>query len=346
MKVIFQTLALSLLLGATAGCGQDPSNALLSGNLAHVSNSSEDSSLNGVNVSPLPSAVPASMSPAVTPTPAPTPFPSVAAKDIRYKDKVIVLMYHHIAESEAGEEVTIVPSKFESHLKVLKDNKYQVISIEDYVRYVKENKAVPPNAVVITFDDGYESFYKYAYPLLKKYGYTATNFVVTSYIDSNNPSLPFMTWDEIKQMRREGFSFYSHSHNLHAKVKGADSQLVSPLASRIWLPEKNRLETEQEYRKRVSDDLSLANQMLHEKIGNEMNILCFPYGFYNKTVMEVGNDIGIDFFFTTKEGINTKQDKEIVRLQAGTRYMTAELLLAKLNKFSERLAASSTPTKR
>lgn len=360
----FIPLAVALLLtGISSGCGQnlknespiyfaDAPNQVYTGEDPMAPFSEWDPVASGDPIvaptagasTPAPATTTAStITPTPTPAPAtPTPVPSLPAKNVLYRDKVIVLMYHHIAESEAGEEVTITPAKFESHLKVLKDNKYQVISIEDYVHFVKENKAVPPNAVVITFDDGYESYYRYAYPLLKKYGYTATNFVVTSYLDSSNPSLPFMTWKQLKEMKGTGFSFYSHSHNSHARVKGADNQLVAPLAHKIWLEGKNRLESEDEYRKRIRDDLSTANQLLHEKLGNEMNILCFPLGFYNKSVIDIGNEIGIDFFFTTRDGINTRKDKEIYRIHAGTRYMTSDKLSAKMLKFKD---TGNNPTK-
>lgn len=340
MKALLWTTSVILLIGA-AGCGQPAATrAPVYANVTNnpiISQSAHPDS--GASPSPDVSETAPPQS-AASLAPSASPEPALPAKFVRYKEKVAVLMYHHLAESEAGEDVTITPAKFESHLKVLKDHKYQVISIEDFVSYCKERKPVPPNAVVITFDDGYESYYRYAYPLLKKYGYTATNFVVTSYLDSSNPSLPFMKWDQVKQMKQDGFSFYSHSHNLHQKVKGADHQMVAPLANRIWLESKHRLETEEEYRKRIRDDLAEANQLLHEKIGNELNILCFPYGFYNKTVIEVGNEIGIDFFFTTQDGINSKRSKEIVRIHAGTRFMTADRLLAKLNKFQEGHAAA------
>lgn len=334
-------IALAVLLTGTAGCGQiDKTESPVV--FADVSNSGDPEDIMLASLTEvIPAANEATPDPSATPVRnTPPPTPSLAARDIQYKEKVIVLMYHHIAESEAGEEVTITPAKFESHLKVLKDNKFQVISIEEYVRFVKENQSVPPNAVVITFDDGYESYYKYAFPLMKKYGYTATNFVVTSYLDSNNPSLPFMTWKQVKEMKDSGYSFYSHSHNSHGKVRGENNQQVAPLANRIWLEGKNRMETEDEYRKRIRDDLSTANQLLHEKLGNEMNILCFPLGLYNKTVMDIGHEIGIDFFFTTKDGINTRKDKEIVRIHAGTRYMTSDKLALKLAKYKD---GSSSP---
>ncbi|WP_438447518.1 polysaccharide deacetylase family protein [Gorillibacterium sp. sgz5001074] len=342
MKAWYPLAAAALLL-VTFGCGQKPSSSIATVTQYANAELSQTSMMDGSSPPP-PSASPSPPA-AASPSPTPTPMPSLPAKSIHYRDKVIVLMYHHLAEVEANEEVTITPAKFESHLKVLKDRKYQVISIEDYVRFVKENQPVPPNAVVITFDDGYESYYRYGYPLLKKYGFTATNFLVTSYMDSNNPSLPFMTWKQVKEMHDAGFSFYSHSHNSHGKVRGADNQLVAPLANRIWLDGKQRMENESEYRKRIRDDLSTANQLLSDHLGNDMNILCFPLGFYNKTIMEIGNEIGIDFFFTTRDGINSRNDKEIVRIHAGTRYITSEKLAAKLAKYNDAAPAGGTTRK-
>lgn len=331
MKAFLSSIA--FMLAVTAGCTPAPK--------PWVDQSHEQSGSLVAFHKEVPSALLASAESSSAPTPsptpavAPTPMPSISAHAIHYRDKVVVLMYHHIAESEAGEEVTITPERFRKHLQTLKDNYYQVISIEDYVRFVKEDKPVPPNAVVITFDDGYESFYTYAYPLLKQYHYTATNFVIVHYIDSHYPSLPFLTWNQLVQMKKDGFSFYSHTFDLHQKLKGANGQLVPALANPIWLEGDNRLETQSEYRKRITDDLVYANQLLQEKLGNQLNILCFPYGYYNKTVVEVGNDIGIDFFFTTRDGINTRADKEIVRLHAGTRFVSNDKLLAKLKKLGE-----------
>lgn len=333
MKSLLLGVATALFVWGSTGCsavkpdwlyGNKKSPSVVQSNLA-APDSYE------VRTAELPEPTPA---PAVTPKPTKPPV-SVPSKFVHYRDKVIVLMYHHIAESEAGEEITITPAKFKSHLKLLQDHHYQVISMEEYAGYIINGAPVPPNAVVITFDDGYESYYKYGYPILKEFGYTATNFLIVSYVGSKNSSLPFMNWEQVIQMKNDGFSFYSHTYNAHEKRKGDKNQLVPSLGNRIWLDDYNRLETEEEYIKRVKEDLSHANQVLREKLGNEWNILCFPYGFFTKTLLEAGKEIGIDFFFTTKDGINTNQDKEIFRVHAGTRYMTPERLLYKLNKFNQ-----------
>ncbi|WP_409343696.1 polysaccharide deacetylase family protein [Paenibacillus sp. MBLB4367] len=289
--------------------------------------------------SPAPSETP-SPAPTASPTPTPVPTPSPTATPlpkqfIRYENQVIVLMYHHIAENEAGEEITITPDRFSKHMQALKDNHYQVVSIEDYIDYIKHDKKLPPNAVVITFDDGYESYYKYAYPVMKKHGFTGTNFLVLSYVDVPYPQLPFMNWEQVKEMKRDGFSFYSHTYNLHRKGPNEKGELVPALQNPLFLEQEKRMETDAEYRQRLRDDLTKANEMLEKELGNQLKVLCFPYGAYNKTVVQVGNEIGIDHFFTIKEGVNNRANKEVLRINAGTRYVSAEKLMVKMDKFKQ-----------
>ena len=76
--------------------------------------------------------------------------------------KALFLTYHHLDEKESF--VTISPMKFNQHLLVLKENHNNVIPIEAYVCFQEHQKSIPPNAVVITFDDGYRSFYEKVYP--------------------------------------------------------------------------------------------------------------------------------------------------------------------------------------
>jgi peptidoglycan/xylan/chitin deacetylase (PgdA/CDA1 family) len=260
--------------------------------------------------------------------------PPIDTKVIHYSNQAIFLMYHHLDENESF--VTISPSKFTQHLQVLKENHYNVISIEDYSCFLEHQKTIPPNAVVITFDDGYRSFYEKAYPLLKKQGFPATNFVVVSYIDFDYPALPFLTWQQMKEMKSEGFSFYSHTFNLHQKKLSDAGTPVPMLTNRIYQEQIKRLETEEERRKRVSEDLLLAEVMLKTQLDNKFSMLCFPFGEYNQSVMDDAQELGIRYFFTGKEGINSGDSREVYRLNVGMPYVTADALLKKLRSYERK----------
>ncbi|MBP1966523.1 polysaccharide deacetylase family protein [Paenibacillus aceris] len=260
--------------------------------------------------------------------------PPMDTKVIHYTGQALFLVYHHLDEEESF--VTISPAKFNQHLQLLKDKHYNVISVEDYACFLEKRGTIPPNAVVITFDDGYRSFYEKAYPLLKKMGYPATNFVVVSYLDTDYPSLPFLTWQQMKEMKRDGFSFYSHTYNLHQKKAGESGSLVPMLTNRIYLTQDQRLETEEERKKRVMEDLFTADWMLKTQLGNELSMLCFPYGYYTQTNIDEAQDLGIRYFFTTKEGINSGESREIYRLNMGMPYVNADVFANKLQSYDRK----------
>jgi peptidoglycan/xylan/chitin deacetylase (PgdA/CDA1 family) len=86
-----------------------------------------------------------------------------------------ILNYHHIG-----------PKPFESHLQCLV-RRYHVISLDACCRHVAMGEPVPPNSVVLTFDDGYEQLYHELYPLLERYRAPATAFVPTTPVDARQP---------------------------------------------------------------------------------------------------------------------------------------------------------------
>ena len=103
----------------------------------------------------------------------------------------------------------VFPSQiFEQQMKYLKENGYRVITLSQLYGFLQYQHAVPKNSVVITLDDGYRSVYDTAYPILKKYGFTATLFVYTDFVGMGKSA---MTWDQLRDMKADGFEIGSHS---------------------------------------------------------------------------------------------------------------------------------------
>ena len=83
-------------------------------------------------------------------------------------------MYHHISKkTSALGAYVITPEQFESDLKFIKDKGYEAITTQNLVDYFDGKFELPEKPIMITFDDGYLSFYEYAYPLLKQYNMKA-----------------------------------------------------------------------------------------------------------------------------------------------------------------------------
>jgi poly-beta-1,6-N-acetyl-D-glucosamine N-deacetylase len=245
-----------------------------------------------------------------------------------YNNHAAVLEYHHI--DPVASEYTITPEAFREQMRALQANHYHVIPMPDFIEFLKGRKAVPPDAVVITFDDGYESFYKYAYPILKELDMTATNFLIVNDLETN-PGIAFLAWNQIEEMDKQGFSFYSHSFNSHDTATGANGKQVGILTDPIYLEEKKRIETPDEYAQRIKADLSTADQIIQNKLGPQDNLLCFPHGRYNQNLITLANEVGIQYFFTGTDGLNTPGTKLIKRINAGLPYVTADKLIQKLD---------------
>src|SRR5689334_797698 len=99
-----------------------------------------------------------------------------------YKNKVLVLMYHHLDETEKGGAI-ISPAAFEAQIQMMLANDYHFISMDEFIQFKRKQRSIPDNAVLMTFDDGYESFYTKAYPILRAYDIPATKFVIGYNID-------------------------------------------------------------------------------------------------------------------------------------------------------------------
>ncbi|WP_123042975.1 polysaccharide deacetylase family protein [Cohnella candidum] len=254
------------------------------------------------------------------------------AGKIYYNDKVAVLTYHHLDAVESS--ITITPQRFKSDLEALKQNGFHVISMEDFVAFLQKKKPVPPNAVVITFDDGYESVYKYAYPILKSEGMTATFFLIVGYIeDGTIHHPPILNWQEIMEMHRDGFSFYSHSFHSHEDVQ-IKGKPTSPLVAKLPIPGANRIETEGEYEARIREDLSKADDILNARLGNKINLLCFPHGQYDSTLVDIAHQSDIPYLFTGKEGLNTNKSTLIKRINVGSPYISIQRVMARLSVYN------------
>lgn len=258
--------------------------------------------------------------------------------EVHYQNKVIVLLYHDVQEPDAAgfpQPSTVSTVQFDAHLKAFKDHGYQIIGMEDYVRFALQGKSVPANAVVLTFDDGYESFYTRAYPLLKKHGVPASNFIIGALSDTYHPDAePHLTWDQMRELVRAGYGIYSHTYNSHRMLHTAPGgQPQSALTHSAYLTQRNRTESGEEYRRRIRSDLTFMNERLRAELGNHSRLLAFPYGAYNEETLQAADEAGIGLLFTIKEGINSAADRLVYRINAGEPYITADSLIATISKY-------------
>ncbi|MBI3361142.1 MAG: polysaccharide deacetylase family protein, partial [Chloroflexi bacterium] len=90
-----------------------------------------------------------------------------------------------------------------------KANDVTPISLYDLLYRLALGRPLPEKPVILTIDDGYDDVYRYAFPLLKEYGYTATLFIATGIIDAGTPG--YMTWPQIEEMAQAGNDVEPHT---------------------------------------------------------------------------------------------------------------------------------------
>ena len=138
---------------------------------------------------------------------------------------VPVLMYHSISELPERTchpyyETCTSPRVFEEHMKCLSENGYSTITLNE-LPVLMGNGMGTSRPVVITFDDGYRDFLIHAFPILEKYGFNATVFLVTGMMGSRSSYFAgkdILDWEDVRGLRKRGIIFGSHTVN-HLKLK-------------------------------------------------------------------------------------------------------------------------------
>jgi biofilm PGA synthesis lipoprotein PgaB len=261
---------------------------------------------------------------------------------IYYKDNVIVLMYHDVGPNPLNRN-SLPLAKFESQLTLMQANNFHWITMDQYRNFILHANPVPVNAVLLTFDDGYESFYKFAYPLLEKYHAPASSFLIVNTV--GNPShigLTKLTWEQVKLMHQHGIDFYNHTFDSHMymPIDSSGKHLIPMLAGRIYNKLSHRRETESEYEQRITSDLKKANGILDQQLGIHDHVLAFPYGAFSKPLLKICKQLGIDITLTVKEGMDKSGQTNGFRVNAGGAANNPDLQLS-LMKQAPKLLANS-----
>ena len=103
------------------------------------------------------------------------------------RDKAVILLYHRVTDCSdlldyAPNGISVTPATFEAHVGYLA-RRYTLIKLSELVRMMCASEPLPPNACVITFDDGWRDNYDTAYPVLKRYNAPATIFLATNFVE-------------------------------------------------------------------------------------------------------------------------------------------------------------------
>ena len=145
----------------------------------------------------------------------------------------VILMYHSVGEAGLKKNtiLNISIETFERQMEFLYRHHYRVVSLLDLAESLEKNKKMPSKTVVLTFDDGYENNYTHVLPILKKYHFSATVFVIVNYLGKEkvlcDHFFKFMTLAMLQEMSNSGLvTIGSHTKNHFYLPKIKDDQFL------------------------------------------------------------------------------------------------------------------------
>lgn len=216
----------------------------------------------------------------------------ISSLDAQEDHGMPVLTYHHILRDEENTRfrhtsTTTSVRAFNNQMAWLRDQGYATLSMAQLEGYVHNRLNLPARAVVITFDDGLKSVSRYAYPILKKYGFKATSFTISSRIKRkpqkwDPKSLQFMSIAEMRQIQ-DVFDFQSHTHFLHR---------VDALHHPILLSRSYHI---------VLFDFEHSRRALSQFTPHVL-YLSYPFGSYDDKALKAAHDAGFHLAVTTVKG--------------------------------------------
>jgi peptidoglycan/xylan/chitin deacetylase (PgdA/CDA1 family) len=191
----------------------------------------------------------------VTPTPTITPTPTPAFITVEKGDITVpILLYHHITSGLDGSRYNVDPAIFEEQVKWLYDNHYTTINISEVASLILNGGQIPQRPVVITFDDGNLDVFENAYPILQKYGFAATFYIVDRYINGKD----MISTEQIKELIAQGWEIGSHSKN-HTDLTSDGADLES--------------------------EIRLSKLDMEDRLGVSINSFAYPFGQVNENVI-------------------------------------------------------------
>lgn len=188
---------------------------------------------------------------------------------LRPTQNVPILIYHHIQDisddaSEALRRWTVTPEQFAKHMKWIKEQGFNIMTMSRYNEILKHRSPPLSNPLVLTFDDGWKEHCTIAFPILEQYHYPATFFITT---DSVGHSV-FMDWKDLERMESAQMDIQSHS---------------------LTHPHLNRIPREEAYRE-ISESKKALENHLHQK----QVVFAYPFGAYSEKIIDMVKDAGYE----------------------------------------------------
>ena len=203
---------------------------------------------------------------------------------------IITIMYHRFEENKYP-STNIRIEDFKLHINLIKNSNFQFISHTEFEESIDQNNT--NKKILLTIDDGFASFYKEAWPILKKEKIPFIIFINTETVGSKG----YMSWEEIKEIAKFDFVHIgNHSHSHEYLVDKTDNE--------------------------IKKDLETAIKIFKSKLNYETKFFAYPFGEYKSSYKKIVGDLGFLYGFGQHSGVidKTKNKLELPRFPINEKY--------------------------
>lgn len=208
-------------------------------------------------------------------------------------DRIPILLYHSVdvSSSPRFRRWSVQPERFAAHLAHLREMGYTSLTVSEYVaaRHAPD-RSWPSRPVVITFDDGFADFHTYALPLLQRFGFTATWYVVTDHIGRHSDWLagegegarPLANWRQLVEAAAAGIEIGAHTRR-HPQL-----DVLSPAAA--W------------------DEVHGSKDALEQRLGWPVRTFAYPHGYHSAALQQLVRAAGYTSACAVKHALSSRVD--------------------------------------
>lgn len=220
-----------------------------------------------------------------------------------YTKEIPILLLHDIDDDGV---YSITKEQFKRQMKLIKDSGFNTISFTELYEFILRGKELPENPIIITFDDGYQSNYDIAYPILKELNMKATIYVIghsigkDTYKNTDHKIIPHFGYDEAIEMFKSGLiDIQSHSFDMHQSETLEQGSNVRKNVKRF------ENEREKDYINVFNDDFIFENDIINKITNEKIHSFSYPTGYHDQETEALLGLQEVKSTLTTQEGINT-----------------------------------------
>lgn len=232
---------------------------------------------------------------------------------------LLTLAYHDIEDHGRNQLfVAVRTDLFVSQMHWLHDNGYQPVSVDQILAARQGGKPLPPKAVLLSFDDGFRSFYTRVYPILKAFGWPAVWAPVGGWVSTPpghtvnfggvaEPRKQFANWEEVREMSRSGLvEIASHTYVQHEGILANPEGNLQPAeTTHRYDAATHTYESDVAYRKRIRDDARRITEKLRQVTGKSPRVWVWPYGSANGEAISIIGKQGYKMALSLDDGLGT-----------------------------------------